>query len=52
MSIVAFKLLRTALAAGALALTAGAAPAQDFHGFAPTGFSGEMLSAENSARRP
>jgi ribose transport system substrate-binding protein len=41
--------LRTVLAAGALALMAGVAPAQDFHGFSPTGFSGEMLSPENLA---
>jgi ribose transport system substrate-binding protein len=41
--------LRTAIAAGALALMAGGVSAQDFHGFSPTGFSGEMLSAENLA---
>jgi ribose transport system substrate-binding protein len=41
---------RLVAAAGAiLALTAVSAPAQDFHGFTPTGFSGEMLSAENLA---
>ena len=35
--------------AGALALMTAVAPAQDFHGFTPTGFSGEMLSAEELA---
>jgi ribose transport system substrate-binding protein len=34
------------LSGAALALLTAAAPAQDFHGFTPTGFSGEMLSAE------
>ena len=41
--------LRAALTAGVFALMAGTAPAQDFHGFSPTGFSGEMLPAENLA---
>ncbi|WP_421726206.1 sugar ABC transporter substrate-binding protein [Bauldia sp.] len=39
--------LRLAAAGAALALLSGAASAQDFHGFSPTGFSGEMLPAEN-----
>jgi ribose transport system substrate-binding protein len=40
----------TLAAAGALAaLAAGTVAAQDFHGFSPTGFSGEMLPAENLA---
>ena len=47
MSIFARK-LRVPLAAG-IALLAGTAFAQDFHGFTPTGFSGEMLSAEQLA---
>ena len=38
--------LRTILSAAALALMTATAPAQDFHGFSPTGFSGEMLSAD------
>ena len=41
--------LRAALTAGAIALFAGTAAAQDFHGFSATGFSGDMLSAENFA---
>ena len=41
--------LRAALTAGAIALFAGTAPAQDFHGFSATGFSGEMPSPENLA---
>jgi ribose transport system substrate-binding protein len=34
--------------AGGIAATllAGSAVAQDFHGFSPTGFSGQMLSAD------
>jgi ribose transport system substrate-binding protein len=39
--------LRATLTAGVFALMVGTAPAQDFHGFSATGFSGEMLSAEN-----
>jgi ribose transport system substrate-binding protein len=41
--------LRAALTAGAMALFATAASAQDFHGFSATGFNGEMVSAENLA---
>ena len=37
---------RMILSGAALALTTAVAPAQDFHGFTPTGFSGEMLSAD------
>ncbi len=38
--------VRMLLSGAALALMTAVAPAQDFHGFTPTGFSGEMLSAE------
>ena len=38
--------VRMILSGAALALTTAIAPAQDFHGFTPTGFSGEMLSAD------
>ena len=41
--------LRLSLAGATLALMAATASAQDFHGFSPSGFSGEMLSAENFA---
>ena len=49
--------LRILASAAALALMTAAAPAQDFefHGFTPTGFSGEMLSADGGtsyARTP
>ncbi len=37
---------RTLLAGAALALMTAVAPAQDFHGFSPSGFSGEMLTAD------
>lgn len=40
------RTIRLAAATAALALLAGAASAQDFHGFTPTGFSGAMLSPE------
>jgi len=43
------NLLRLAAAGAMVAFMAGAAPAQDFHGFTTTGFSGEQLSAENLA---
>ncbi len=38
--------VRMLLSGAALALMTAVAPAQDFHGFSPTGFSGEMLSAD------
>lgn len=38
--------IRMLLSGAALALMTAVAPAQDFHGFTPTGFSGEMLSAD------
>jgi ribose transport system substrate-binding protein len=38
--------IRLVMSAAALALMSAAAPAQDFHGFTPTGFSGEPLSAD------
>jgi ribose transport system substrate-binding protein len=44
-----FTALRLSLAAAGLALMTSVAPAQDFHGFSATGFSGQMLSAENLA---
>jgi ribose transport system substrate-binding protein len=41
--------LRMSLAGAALALMTTFVAAQEFHGFSATGFSGEMLSAENLA---
>ena len=41
--------LRLSLAGAALALMTGFAAAQDFHGFSPTGYSGDMMSPENLA---
>ena len=38
--------IRMILSGAALALMTAVAPAQDFHGFTPTGFSGEMLAAD------
>jgi ribose transport system substrate-binding protein len=38
--------IRLAAASAMVALLAGSAPAQDFHGFTPTGFSGEQLPAD------
>ena len=46
MRLSAFRMI---LSAAALALMTAAAPAQDFHGFSPTGFNGEMLSADQLA---
>jgi len=43
MRLPAFRML---LSGAALALMTAVAPAQDFHGFSPTGFSGEQLSAD------
>lgn len=41
--------IRLAAAAAMVALLGGAAPAQDFHGFSPTGFSGDQLAADTLA---
>jgi len=41
--------LRLAAVGAVVALFVGPAPAQDFHGFTPSGFSGEMLSADQLA---
>ena len=41
--------LRLSLAGAALALMSCSAVAQDFHGFSPTGYSGDMMSADNLA---
>jgi ribose transport system substrate-binding protein len=46
MRLSAFRMI---LSAAALGLLTAAAPAQDFHGFTPTGFNGEMLSADQLA---